>query len=377
MKPNKTNKKFMLLSAIGIFMVVDHHTFTAINLFGDYIPYNSFFMPMFVFISGYFNNVDSDTKMGSYTLKKVKSLLIPYLGIAFAVFIFQQLINWFKLGEIEPLPSGYLLYMLERVVTSGSPFALVTPMWFVITLFATLMIYALLKKFLYKIWNSYVMFGVFTVLQLLAVYLAKNVSAEALHWFLLLMKVMFFLPFLELGKIYRDHLEKRHAGLSGGWKVGLMAALFFINMIRTMYLPAAYDVAFDTIDELSGFTSPFIVTPMVSSIVGIFFWLTFVDIIGNALYESRFINFMSNNTFWIMGFHILFFNILNCILLLVDRLLGLPYFDAEAFRESEWYMWEISPNIKLAYVLIGILGPLGFRWLFGKVQSGIDRIRKG
>ena len=45
----------MVLSAIGIFMVVDHHTFTAVNLLGDFIPYNSFFMPMFVFISGYFN----------------------------------------------------------------------------------------------------------------------------------------------------------------------------------------------------------------------------------------------------------------------------------------------------------------------------------
>ena len=369
MKQNKTNKKFMLLSAIGIFMVVDHHTFTALNLFGDYIPYNSFFMPMFVFISGYFNKVDSETKMGPYTLKKIKSLLVPYLGISFAVFIFQQLINLFKMGQLEPVSPGYLLYMLERVVTCGSPFALVTPMWFVITLFATLMIYALLKKSLYKFWNSYVMFGLFTALQLLAVYLAKSQPEEVLHWFLLPLKVMFFLPFLEMGKIYKDNLEEKHCGLSGGGKVGLMAALLFINMLRTTYLPAAYDVAFDSLDELAGFTSPFIVTPMISSLVGIFFWLTFVDLIGNVLYESRFINFMSNNTFWIMGFHIMFYNVLNCIFLLIDNIFGLPYFDAQAFRDSEWYMWEISPNIKLAYVLIGILGPLSFKWIFSSIVN--------
>ena len=47
---SKSNKKFMVLSALCIFMVVDHHTFTAFNLFGDFIPYNSFFMPLFVFI---------------------------------------------------------------------------------------------------------------------------------------------------------------------------------------------------------------------------------------------------------------------------------------------------------------------------------------
>lgn len=75
---NKSNKKFMVLSAIGILMVVDHHTFTALNLFGDYIPYNSFFMPMFVFISGYFNKVDTSTRLLPYIGKKIRTLLLPF-----------------------------------------------------------------------------------------------------------------------------------------------------------------------------------------------------------------------------------------------------------------------------------------------------------
>ena len=44
----KSNKKFMILSAIGIFMVVDSHTFTCFNILGNFMPYNSFFMPIFV-----------------------------------------------------------------------------------------------------------------------------------------------------------------------------------------------------------------------------------------------------------------------------------------------------------------------------------------
>ena len=79
---SKSNKKFMLLSAIGILMVVDHHTWTTFHFFGDFIPYNSFFMPMFVFISGYFNKVDSSTKMWPYFIKKVRSLLVPFTGIS-------------------------------------------------------------------------------------------------------------------------------------------------------------------------------------------------------------------------------------------------------------------------------------------------------
>ena len=374
---SKSNKKFMVLSAIGIFMVVDHHTFTAMNLFGDFIPYNSFFMPMFVFVSGYFNKVDSDTKLLTYTWKKIKSLLFPYLGICLLVLVIQFFMNLFKTGALESFPSGYLLYMLERVVTLGSPFALVTPMWFVITLFSLLLVYALLKKILGKNWNNFIMFALFVALHLASIYLAKTLDSESIYWFLLPLKVFFFLPFLELGIIYRDHLERKHASLEGGGKIAILFALLVFNMIRTIYLPTAYDVAFDTIDEMAGFTSPFIVTPLISSLVGILFWLTIADLIEKSVSGSKFINYMSCNTFWIMGLHIAFFNIFNCILMLICKVVApLPCFSVETFRETEWYFWEINPNVKLAYVLIGILGPLGVKWIYDYLGGLIKKTKK-
>ncbi len=346
-------------------MVVDHHTFTALNLFGDYIPYNSFFMPMFVFISGYFNKVDSDTNLLQFTWKKIKTLLFPYVGISALVFIIQLLMNLFKTGSFVPYPSGYLLYMLERIVTCGSPFALVTPMWFVITLFSLLLVYAVLKKLLGKIWNSYIMFAIFCALHLITVYLAKTLMPETIHFILLPLKVLFFLPFLELGIIYRKHLEEKHTKLKVGWKICILVTLLIFNMIRTLYLPTAYDVAFDTIDELAGFTSPYIVTPLISSVIGITFWLTISDLLEKPLAESKFINYMSCNTFWIMGLHITFFNIFNCILMMISKVIApLPYFSIETFLETEWYFWEINPNVKLAYLVIGIMGPLGVKWIY-------------
>lgn len=363
----KSNKKFMVLSAIGILMVVDHHTFTALNLFGSYLPYNSFFMPMFMFISGYFNKVDSSTNLGKYILKKLRTLLFPYFLITLIVLGLQFLMNLFKTGETVSYP---VTYILERVVTTGAPIMIATPMWFVITLFATLLIYAILKKILGRIWNSYVFLGIFVVLHFLSVYLSKTLDPDTIYWFLLPLKVLFFLPFLELGIIYRDKLEKKHESLPGGAKLGILIGLLLINMARTMYLPLPYDLAFDSIDDLSGFTSPYLVTPLLSSIIGILFWLTLVDIIGKPFYESRFVNYMSCNTFWIMGLHITFFNILNCILMAInENIVELSYFDVEAFRETEWYYWELSPNFKLAYVVIGILGPLGLKLIYDLICS--------
>lgn len=377
-KRDKSNKKFMLLSAIGIFMVVDHHTFTAFNILGDFLPYNSFFMPMFVFISGYFNKVNGSTNLWTYFVKKVKTLLVPYMGLSLSVFALQQLINYIKLGnEMTPLPSGYLKFVLNRIITVGSFGPIVEPMWFVIALFATLMIYAVLKKFLYKIWNSYIMFVLFCGLQIFVVYLAKTADMEALEYLLVPFKCLFFFPFIEMGIIYRDHLEKRHSAMSGGSKIIMMFILLAINTIRTTYMPMAYDIAIDSIDNLSGFTSPYYITPLISAMIGILFWMTFADLVGKQVYESKFVNFMSCNTFWIMGLHITFYNIFNCILMGINNIVEIPYFDVEAFKETEWYFWGISGNIKMLYVLVGVLGPLGLKWIYDRVCAFVNgRIEK-
>ena len=186
------------------------------------------------------------------------------------------------------------------------------------------------------------------------------------------LKCLFFLPFLEMGVIYREHVEKKHTSLSAGFKIGLMFALLVVNAVRTLYLPNAYDLAVDRINDLTGFYSPYYVTPLISSIVGTLFWLTFVDLIAKPVGESRFVNYMSCNTFWIMGFHILFFNILNCILLLISRhIAAIPGFDIESFKGSEWYFWDIGNNAKILYVLAGVLGPLLFKWIFDKISLPI------
>jgi|GEM_PF-609392 Fucose 4-O-acetylase and related acetyltransferases len=370
---DKSNKKFMLLSAIGIFMVVDHHTFTAFNILGDFLPYNSFFMPMFVFISGYFNKVDGSTNLWTYLLKKIKTLLIPYIGLSLTVFGLQQMINWIKLGsEMDVLPEGYLSYVLRRVVTTGSFGAIAEPMWFVIALFSTLMLYAVLKKLLckLKLWNSYVMLVLFIGLHLVVIHFAKNVPFESYESWLVPLKCLFFFPFLELGVLYREHLEKRHSAMSGSSKIVLLFLLLVVNAIRTSYLPAPYDIAFDSIDVLGGFTSPYIVTPLVSSLIGILFWLTAAELVGKPVYESRFVNFMSCNTFWIMGLHITFYNILNCVLMGIDKsIVKLPGFEAEAFKETEWYFWQTNGNMKILYVMVGVLGPLGLKWAYDKLGA--------
>ena len=81
MRKEKTNKKMMILSFIGIVLVVLGHTGDGFRMGSDIFPYYSFHMALFIFISGYFYNPKNEDNIwgtNGYIAKKVTKLLIPY-----------------------------------------------------------------------------------------------------------------------------------------------------------------------------------------------------------------------------------------------------------------------------------------------------------
>ena len=153
----KTNKKFMVLSALGIIMVVDLHCGISLNLLNSIIPYESFFMPLFVFISGYFNKVNEKTDLSTYFKKKCKTLLLPYVVIGFILFWFEWAINSYKFGAIQPITEESLFLPVVNAFTVGYPVLLASPMWFVPALWLVTLVYALLRKAIGKKWNSLIL----------------------------------------------------------------------------------------------------------------------------------------------------------------------------------------------------------------------------
>ena len=139
----------MILSAIGIIMVVDSHTWGTFNLFANFFPFNSFFMPMFVLISGYFNRVDNKTNLWKYTLKKVKTLLIPYWVVSALAILLEWLMLCYKTEAIQPFLFDYRAKAFLNTFTSGEITTIALPMWFAPMLFAVQVVYAIMKKFLY------------------------------------------------------------------------------------------------------------------------------------------------------------------------------------------------------------------------------------
>ena len=149
-------------------------------------------------------------------------------------------------------------------------------------------------------------------------------------------------------------------------------------MIRMMYLPEPLNVEIGSIDTLSGFDSPFIITPVISSVIGILFWVTIAELFGSVLYENKVINYISENTFWIMALHFFFFNLLNCILMFIDsHIIPLEEFDKPFMCETEWYRWEPIMQFRILYLLIGLAGPLGLKLLYDKIKSSVMASKAG
>lgn len=355
----KENKKFMILSAIGIIMVVDSHTWGTFDIFGTFFPFNSFFMPMFVFTSGYFNRVDRKTDLWKYTKRKFLTLLLPFIVVSILALIIEWLIMCFKLEAIQPFMLDYKLHAMLNTFTSGEITTIALPMWFAPMLFSVQLVYAIMKKFLSRIWNSKIMLVLFIAAHIWVVWYAKG--HEVTEQLLLPLKVLFFLPFMEMGILYRDILEEK---IKKANLLLLLTILLLINMVRIMIMPNEYDIAFDSIATLTGFTSPYAVTPLISAVVGILFWTEIVDLIGKPFYNSKIVNAISENTFYIMSFHVIFFNLLNCVLFSINKFKALPYFDIETFQDSNWYRWEYVSQFRLVYFLVGLLGPVALMKLY-------------
>ena len=364
LKTKKSNKKFMVLSAIGIIMAVDAHSWTPLNLFASYIPYNSFFMPLFVFISGYFNKVDSETDLKSYVLKKTKRLLLPYVVFSLSLIAVEQLLNLILRGGIHSNVCDEVLYGLFAMIIGISD-SIASPLWFVYSLFFVQIVYAGIKKILYKHWNSLVVFVVFCLINIGTIYIYKSFNPGVLVRIPL--RCVFFIPFIELGIIFRERIEPALSLLKNGWNVVVLLALLILNMFRMMFLSEPNSICFP-IQYFNDFPSPYIFTPLISSFVGITFWVIVVETVGETLYKNQVINYISENTLWVLGLHVLFFNLLNCILLFVNTFI-VRLQDFSYSEVSWWYFWEPIEQFRFMYFAFGLAGPLLLKYTFDKVIS--------
>lgn len=129
-KMKSRNQTFQWLEALAIIMVIDDHISTRVGILSSVFPYNSFYMPMLVFISGYFFK---NRSVGEGIQHKVLNLLVPYViwclvgdALAYALFHY-GVVNWYS--------NPFDLRIMQNLLFLGPPSSITGAGWFVIMLF--------------------------------------------------------------------------------------------------------------------------------------------------------------------------------------------------------------------------------------------------
>lgn len=328
----KENKAFMILSALGILFVVDEHLGRPISFLAQIFPYDSFYMPLFVFVSGYFFNEEHAISFKNafrFTWKKCRNVLFPYFFWILFYFVFTAVLRRFgiiRFGDFS------LKNLIVDIVTMGTSFGYNDPSWFVPMLFCVSVSYCFLRTIFRKCWNDPFAAVLLILIGAAAVYGSGTAFNTAKHYMLL--KTAFFMQFYQLGIVFRNYFEKNFDKVNE-------TALCLICIIINIFLLAQYgsNIRFPNCARMGGFRTDNLFLPLITSVTAIAFWLkiskTLVPVIGN----NRMVNFLSDHTSFVMTHHLTakaFFT----GLLITGNKFGITNFsslDVSQFQNSAWY----------------------------------------
>lgn len=364
----KTNKQFMILTFLGIVMVVSWHITggNPIRFFDNIFPVNSFFMPMFIFISGYFFRDKYLKDFKTFFKKKFVNLLVYY----FIWNIFYGLIRkaLYALG----LSTADVVFNWKAIFLSpfidGQGFGLDTPSWFIPTLFTVEIAYWLLRKIStitgkhQKIIDM-ILLAIFVVLNAVSVEISdKNIGNE---YMLPLKKLMFFEVFFVLGFYYKTYFEKYDN------KIPIFISMMISIFINAIVMFKFNDINFTGLYVMNNFHNTMPIIPLITGINGIYFFLKLSKILEKPLGNSKIVNLISNYSKQICMHHIFAMYMFTLIIFLINKLVEVPYFKEENFLNGAgWYFWNTDQLLMaVIYFIIGVFVSILIAKLAEKIKN--------
>lgn len=308
----KRNLTFSFMYFLGILMVIDVHTGNSINILNSIFPYESFFMPMFFFASGYFFK---HRPLKQAIVHKTKNLYLRYLIWNVVIFIVALIIDAFcgthwSSGEakrtfIESLYFGPLVNLNEAS-------------WFVVTLFAIELIYILFDHFAknrtkaFDLFSTIIITWISLVACMMAFYHAGYEHGELPIW---INRVLFYLCFYNFGYIFHKYLEKPLNSIKHA-KFIVTALCTFINLVLISIF--GYEKLGFPITLYMGHFNSFIL-PFITSVTGILFYYFVSQTLAKWIGENRFVELVSRNTFIILETHMIGAHLPDIIRLAIHR----------------------------------------------------------
>ena len=351
---NNVNYDFKILYALGIiFIVMGHCNGGGISVFNEFFPFYSFHIALFIFASGYFYNSQNESSVKNFILKKTQKLIIPLYLWNFLYACIMQTIKHFG---FFPSVHVNLETLFITPIINGHQFLLNLAGWFIIPLYMIHVINILVRKVFFKFnikINEFIYFGICLLLGLIGV----SLSAHGYNrdWFLVLDRVLYFLPFYSLGILYRKYEKYDKQGNLVYFGTILFISLMLIYKYNSMPI---------VIPSWADFGTHGTIMPFIVGILGIAFWLRISKILSPSIGQNKYINILADNTYTIMINHLLGAKIVNTFFALLYKYTNLcSGFNMESYKTmwNYFYLPHNLPQFLVLYVLFGIIFSIAFQ----------------
>lgn len=358
----KTDYRFKFLYALGMYAIVHMHANgEGPSLLFDWFPTFAFAVPLFIFCSGYFYRDESGRDLPAYAVRKAKTLLLPlYLwNFFYALVVLVTRRFGFTIGLMPNLRNLFLMPLID-----GSQFEFNMASWFVAPLFMTELCSALLRKLLSPSGSrrrECAVFVGYVLLGMLGVWLS-NLHIRG-YWMVVLVRLLYFLPFYGLGIFYRRVLEA-YDRLP---HIPYFALCFFAQYLLVIVVGHFPNYTFSRLDNLNDG----LLTPYLAGAIGIAFWLRVSRLVEPTLARDRWVNLAADNSFSIMENHLLAFMLVKCGFALLKA--ATPFcqsFDMEQFKSNLVYYYAPGGRVfMIIYIAAGFVLPI-------LMQKGVDRVKR-
>lgn len=359
------NLAFGVLSCIGIFCVVMGHMGCDLLSLNGWLPYASFHMPLFFFISGYFYNYDRELALLDSVVQLIKKLIVPFYLVYMAYYFLYLLLNRFWGCTIGIGKEMGIFAYIAAPFTGVQPVGFCTPAWFVITLFGVMVFHLCLQKLLHvlnvneKETREYITVIIYIILGVIAF---KTGTTAEYGWVKNILKIIYGLSFYQIGYLFHKYLEKQIMEVNIFVYFGILIVLREFLWIRTGWASIAM-YSFSDIEE--GYFAA-----TLSAIIGILFWYRISVIVSKAVKENGFTIFIGKHTFSIMIHHLFTVFVIQGFILFIGRMLDINFiFDTAAYKSSEYFVFNQHPLIP---VLLSILTVI----LIVVADCVVDRIKR-